>query len=107
MSLEYVGPFKHWDVVVNGHAVPFLTATPRDDGGVVSLHLDRRFVVDLTAAEAEEIVPFIADCIAIASGMSCHPRLDMPEPPPRKATPRMTSLDLAELDPFAAEEPSS
>jgi hypothetical protein len=83
MAVMFPGPFKHHDVVVNGHAVPFLTATPREDGSV-SLHLDRRFVVDLDAAEVERIVPFIADCMAVALGHTCHPCPEVPEPPPRR-----------------------
>jgi hypothetical protein len=83
-SVSYPGPFQHHDVVVHGHAVPFLTATPKD-GGVVRLHLDRRFAMDVSAREAERIVPFLAECFAVALGRSCHPCPDVPEPPPLRA----------------------
>jgi hypothetical protein len=82
--VSYPGPFQHHDVVVNGHAVPFLRATPRDDG-VVRLHLDRRFAVDLSPSEAERVVPFLAECFAVALGYTCHPCPEVPEPPPIRA----------------------
>jgi hypothetical protein len=84
MAVTFPGPFKHHDVVVNGHAVPFLTATPRDDGSI-ALHLDRRFVVELDPDEVERVVPFLADCMAVALGHTCHPCAEVPEPPPRRA----------------------
>ena len=58
--VNYVGPFEFHDVVVSGHAVPFVTATPKRDGGV-ALHLDRRFGIDLSWDEAQRFVPFLAD----------------------------------------------
>jgi hypothetical protein len=83
-SVSFPGPFEQHDVVVNGHAVPFLTATPKDEG-TVRLHLDRRFAIDLTPAEAERVVPFLAECLAVAQGYTCHPCADVPEPPPLRA----------------------
>jgi hypothetical protein len=91
VTVEFVGPFRHWDVIVNGHAVPFLTATPRDNGDV-SIQIDRRFGIDLTAAEAEDVVPFLAEAIAVALGFTCHPCPDFPEPPLRKAAVRVHPL---------------
>jgi hypothetical protein len=82
--VSFPGPFRQHDVVVNGHAVPFLTATPQTSGAV-RLHLDRRFAVDLTAAEAETVVPFLAQCFAVALGYTCHPSERVPEPPPLRA----------------------
>lgn len=72
MSVEYVGPFERWSVVVDGWEVPLLDAQPLP-GGKISLTLDRRFGLDLSVADAERIVPFIAQAIAIASGHACHP----------------------------------
>lgn len=77
--VEYVGPFEHHDVVVNGWTVPFLEACPIA-GGMVSLTLDRRFGLDLPIADAERIVPFIADCIAVACGYTAHPGDGLDEP---------------------------
>lgn len=84
LRVSFPGPFRHHDVVVNGHSVPFLQATPQD-GGSVRLHLDRRFALDLTAGEAERFVPFLADCFAVALGRTCHPCPELPEPPPLPA----------------------
>ena len=72
-------------------AVPFLTATP-SDGGVVRLHLDRRFAVDLNAEEAERLVPFLAECFAVALGRTCHPCPEVPEPPPVQAAVPMRAF---------------
>ena len=89
--VAFPGPFSHHDVVVHGHAVPFLTATPRDEG-VVRLHLDRRFAVDLSTDEAERVVPFLAECFAVALGRTCHPCPDVPEPPPMRAAVPMRAF---------------
>lgn len=89
--VSYVGPFRHHDVIVNGHAVPFVTATPKADGSV-ALHLDRRFGVDLDPDEAERVIPFLAQCMAVALGYTCHPSASVPEPPPRRTAVRVHSL---------------
>jgi hypothetical protein len=76
--IEYLGPWTVYDVVVDGCHVPFLRAIPLDDGGV-ELLLDRRFGLRLTAEQAEQTVPFLANVIAVASGYTSHPRADDPE----------------------------
>ena len=92
MPVDFIGPFEHHDVVVNGCSVPFLTATPLN-GGRVHLTLDGRFGLDLTVAQAEDIVPYIADAIAIASGYTAHPHpTECPDPRPRQPFARMSSL---------------
>jgi hypothetical protein len=100
MPVDFIGPFEHHDVVVNGCSVPFLTATPLN-GGRVHLTLDGRFGLDITVAEAEQIVPFIADAIAIASGYAAHPHAsESPDPKPRHPFARMTRLiDAGDLAP--------
>jgi hypothetical protein len=62
-----VGPSGHHDVVVNGWTVPFLTAIPLSDGRV-HLTLDGRFGLDMSDADAEKVLPFVADAIAMALG---------------------------------------
>jgi hypothetical protein len=71
------------------------------NGRRVHLTLDGRFGLDLTVAEAEQIVPFIADAIAIASGYAAHPHAtESPDPKPRHPFPRMTCLsDAGDLTP--------
>lgn len=81
-SVEFVGPFEHHDVVVNGWRVPLLTAAPMN-GGKVALSLDRRTSVDMTVEEAERLMPFIADCIAVALGYTAHPGCDGLDEPRR------------------------
>ena len=85
--VDLPGPFAHHDVVVDGWRVPFLHATLGGEDRVL-LVLDRRLGIDLSANEAERIVPFIADAIAIALGYGAHPREDTPRPPQRAPYPR-------------------
>lgn len=79
MSVEYVGPFESTVVVINGWRVPYLTATPMN-GGKIALTLDDRFAVDITVEEGERLLPFIADCIAVAAGFTAHPGDGIDEP---------------------------
>ncbi len=66
------------EVVVSGYSVPFLRA--HTDDKKVSLLLDRRFGMALTARRAESVVPFVAHAIAIALGHPAHPTADTPLP---------------------------
>jgi hypothetical protein len=75
-SVEFIGPFEEHRVVVDGWQVPFLTATPFK-GGMVALTLDHRFDLDVSVADAERIVPWVADVIAVAMGYACFPRAYM------------------------------
>lgn len=92
-AVEFVGPFEHHDVVVHGWRVPYLEATPLN-GGRVLLSLDHRFAVEVSVEEADRIMPFIADCIAVASGYTAHPGCDGLEdgPLPRLPFNRMHSV---------------
>ncbi len=91
MTVEFVGPFEHHDVVVDGRVVPYLQATPFK-GGMIQLTLDHRFSRDLSIADAEHLVPFIADCIAVAMGYTCHPRPGWDGPVPLPAFRKLTGL---------------
>jgi hypothetical protein len=53
----------------------------------IRLVLDRRLGVELSTAEAERVVPFLAHAIAIASGYGAHPREDTPVPLERAPYP--------------------
>jgi hypothetical protein len=85
--VEYVGPFKHHDVIVDGWRVPLLQAHPTDDGRVM-LVLDRRLAAEFSAEEAQRIVPFVADAISVALGFGAHPREDTPRPLDWASRPR-------------------
>lgn len=88
-AVEFIGPFQHHAVQVHGCVVPFLTAQPLP-GGKVNLVLDDRYVLwDLPLADAERVVPFIADCIAVAQGYTCHPTPGMDLPIARTLYSRM------------------
>jgi len=70
---QIVGPFESHRVVVDGHRVPFLDAMPVN-GGKIGLLLDGRYALDISVADADAFIPWIADAIAIAMGYTCHPR---------------------------------
>jgi hypothetical protein len=80
---EIVGPFKRYEVHVGGRRVPFLQAFPAN-GGKISLLLDDRYGLDVSVADAEAFIPWIADAVAIAMGYTCHPR---PGVEPLRAVP--------------------
>jgi hypothetical protein len=88
---EIVGPFTSNEVVVGGRAVPLLKAEPLD-GGRIALTLDDRYDLHVSVEEAERIVPFLADCIAVAFGYTCHPREGMA---PQLRTPFPTMTDAS------------
>lgn len=92
-AVEFVGPFQHHDVVVDGRRVPYLRGVP-GDGGQIDLTLDRRFGLLLSTAEAERFVPFLAHAIAVASGFTAHPDAERDGPNPRHPFPRVSSLDF-------------
>lgn len=93
--VNFVGPFKHHDVVVEGRYVPFIRANPLD-GGQVHLTLDRRLGVTLSAEEAERFVPFLADAIAVALGFTSHPDAERDAPTRRHPFPSVAPLLLDE-----------
>jgi hypothetical protein len=72
-SYEIAGPVESHRVIVNGRRVPFLDALPLN-GGKISLLLDNRYALDVSVADAETFIPWIADAIAVAMGYTCHPR---------------------------------
>jgi len=97
--VNFPGPFSHHDVVVHGWKVPLLQANLVGEDRI-DLLLDGRIALELSTAEAEKLVPFLADAIAVASGFGSHPRDGM-EPPlerlPQVRPQRVT--ELLSLDP--------
>ena len=72
--VTFPGPFQHHDVVVDGWSVPFVKASFRPDAeDHVRLILDDRIGLDLNSAEAEKLMPFLADAISVALGYGAHP----------------------------------
>lgn len=86
-NVTFPGPFEHHDVVVEGWRVPFLQAHLKGEDRVL-ITLDRRLGIELSAGEAERIVPFLADAIAVALGYGAHPRGDTSRPLERAPYPR-------------------
>jgi hypothetical protein len=93
-AVEFIGPFQHHDVLVHGWQVPLLEARPHL-GGRLTLTLDQRFGLELSLEEAERIIPFIAECIAVALGFASHPSgEEEPKHLPRLRPRRMVDLDV-------------
>ena len=77
--MEILGPFTSHRVIVDGRQVPFLQAESAN-GGKIYLTLDDRYGLDVAVADADRVIEFIADCIAVALGYTCHPREGMEVP---------------------------
>lgn len=87
IEVTFPGPFTHHDVVVRGWRVPYLQAHMQGEDRV-TLVIDRRLAAEFSADEAERVVPFVANAIAVAMGYGAHPREDTPRPLPRAPYPR-------------------
>jgi hypothetical protein len=88
-AVRFPGPFTYHDVVVRGWTVPLLRAHMRGEDQI-RVVLDDRLGLDLSSAEAERVLPFIANAIAVALGYGAHPRENMESLPGRtpQAAPR-------------------
>ncbi len=98
--VTFPGPFQHHDVVVDGWRVPHVHAQLGDADNVL-LVLDRRIGMELSTDEAERVVPFLADAIAISLGYGAHPRPEAPRPLERAPFPRperVVGLALPDAD---------
>jgi hypothetical protein len=91
-GVAFVGPFRSRHVVIDGWRVPFLEVAPRN-GGKLALLLDDRYSVDIPVADADRLLRFIADAIAIGMGYTCHPREDWDGPLPRPPFTRARSVE--------------
>ena len=90
-QVEFIGPFEYHDIILNGRRVPFLEAIPQP-GGRVHLSVDRRFGLDLSVAEADRIVPFVAHCLAIGMGYTGFPDEGQDQPVRAQMMPRTHRL---------------
>ncbi|HEX8082420.1 MAG TPA: hypothetical protein VF557_19590 [Jatrophihabitans sp.] len=92
MGVEIIGPFKSHAVVVNGYRVPYLDACPTE-GGKVLLTLDNRYMIEVPVSDLDWLVQFIANCLAVGAGYTCHPGTEgAPEPIRRTGYGRMVEL---------------
>jgi hypothetical protein len=108
--VSFPGPFERHKVVVDGWQVPLLHAHPSGEHDEsVMLVIDDRLAETFTVEEAERVVPFIANAIAVALGYTCHPNEDAEQPLARQPLPRpvrtytiadaRTSADEADCSP--------
>ena len=100
---QIVGPFQSHRVIVDGRRVPFLEALPVN-GGKIGLLLDGRYALDISVADAEAFIPWIADAIAIALGYTCHPRSGE-EPVRASPFPPDHAIDWIETGPAGSGAP--
>lgn len=103
---ELLGALTRHPVVLGGREVPHLEAwTEPGTPDKVWISMPGR-MLDIPAGEADRIIEFIADAIAVAMGYTCHPSADMepvrqtPFPIVHMITSVTTDADvLAALDP--------
>lgn len=74
LGVEIHGPFvPEYRVTLDGYQVPYISATPCEDGRV-GIVLDHRFGLPDPVAreEFDRWLPILANAMAIAAGYSCH-----------------------------------
>lgn len=74
MGTEIHGPFvPEYRVTLHGYRVPYISATPCEDGRV-DVVLDHRFAMPepIAREEFDRWMPILANAMAIAAGYSCH-----------------------------------
>ena len=77
-DVEFFGPIERYDVLIDGRRVPFVEAKPMN-GGMIHLTVGTA-ALDCSVAEAESMLPFVADAIAVALGYVSHPLADQDDP---------------------------
>ena len=90
-GVRFVGPFvEEWKIQIDGYRVPHLRAILHSgaNDGRVSISLDERFGIDAEQSEAAKWLPFIANCMAVAAGYSCHGENSVKDPNPYKVKMR-------------------
>ena len=75
MSAKIIGPFERRQLVVDGWTVPFLDVGEAD-GGRIHFVVDHRMGFSVGAADFEQVASLVANAIAVAIGMPCHPSSD-------------------------------
>ena len=97
--VSFPGPFSQHEVIVDGWKVPFLHAHPGGEHDEnVMLVLDNRIALTLSVEEAERILPFLADSIAVALGYTSHPSEDAEQPLIKQPQPRPVRMTALALD---------
>ena len=94
LRVQFPGPAQQHEVVVDGWRVPLLHACLHD-GGQITLVLDNRFGLELDADDAEGVVPFVANAIAVALGYNAHPSASddvLPTPTPHPKPQRVVMV---------------
>lgn len=83
-GVEFIGPFlPETKVVVDGCKVPYLSVI--DHGDSVDLICDNRLGMQtVPKEEAQKWLSFIANCMAVAAGYSCHGLNSVRKPNPFK-----------------------
>lgn len=74
MTTTCVGPFlEEYQLEVDGFKVPYLTAHPTNPQMTKwDIVLDGRFGLDLDTEQLQDVIPFIANAMAVAAGYSSH-----------------------------------
>lgn len=83
MTTTCVGPFlEEYRLEVDGFRVPYLTAHPTNPQQTKwDVVLDERFGLDLDVEQLQDVVPFIANAMAVAAGYTSHGENCQPQNP--------------------------
>jgi hypothetical protein len=87
-----IGPFQSHRVIVDGRRVLFLKATR--ERGKISLLLDGRYCLDVSVADADAFIRWIADAIAMGCTYQACARIEAPRACKRSATDSRQLVDL-------------
>lgn len=70
--LEFLPPITSRQVVLDGYAVPRVTAREINSGVDCEIVLDDRFTITLPAEFGHQVIWLVANALAIGAGYSCH-----------------------------------
>ena len=93
--VEFIGPIEYHMVKLYGRLVPDLTATPLPGGKILLSHASK-ICIEISLADAQWMVPFIANCIVYGMGYQSFPEYPDQEPIARVHMPRLTEITSLE-----------
>lgn len=80
-SIDFIGPFhdKFYVFSVDGFKVPYITGNV-DEHGIWTIFVDHRLGYTFTEAALRDMLPLLANAMAISAGLSCHGSRDRSNP---------------------------
>ena len=90
-TVESIGPFRRWPLVVNGYSVPKVQLV-QESGDTAMFIVDNRLAHEVPVEQAAAVAHLVANAIAVTLGHGHHPNApfapgDDEPPPPRVLRP--------------------